>query len=99
MNFALTEEQQLIRAGVREFCEKYVEPIAEEVDMLPRFPAENMKRLAEQDWCGIPYPAEYGGAGSDYLTLYHRFRGTLPRLRGNGVYPRMPDLACMLSSL
>ncbi len=68
MDFQLTEEQQLIRAGVREFCEKYVEPIAEEVDMLPRFPAENMKRLAEQDWCGIPYPAEYGGAGSDYLT-------------------------------
>lgn len=68
MNFQPTEEQELIRAGVREFCLKYVEPIAEQVDMEPRFPRENIKRLAEQDWLGIPYPTEYGGAGSDYLT-------------------------------
>jgi len=68
MHFKLTEEQELVRAGVREFCQKYVEPIAEEVDMEPRFPMENIKRLAEQDWCGIPYPTQYGGAGADYLT-------------------------------
>jgi len=68
MDFALTEEQQLVRASVREFCEKYVDPIAEEVDRVPRFPEENMRRIADQDWCGIPYPAEYGGAGADYLT-------------------------------
>ena len=68
MNFQPTEEQELIRAGVREFCEKYVDPIAEEVDMQPRFPEENIKRLAEQDWLGIPYPVEYGGAGADTLT-------------------------------
>ncbi|TEB13872.1 Acyl-CoA dehydrogenase [Pelotomaculum sp. FP] len=68
MNFQLTEEQQLIRASVREFCEKYVEPIAEKVDAEGYFPMENVKRLAEQEWTGIPYPEEYGGAGSDYLT-------------------------------
>ncbi len=68
MDFQLTEEQQLVRASVREFCLKYVEPVAEEVDMQPRFPMENVKRLAEQDWCGIPYPQKYAGAGSDYLT-------------------------------
>src|SRR3990172_3284108 len=68
MQFELTEEQKLVQAGVREFCEKYVEPIAEEVDMQPRFPSENIQRLADQDWMGIPYPAEYGGAGADYLT-------------------------------
>jgi butyryl-CoA dehydrogenase len=68
MDFELTEEQQLVRASVREFCEKYVEPIADAVDQEPRFPSENIKRLAEQDWLGIPYPEEYGGAGADYLT-------------------------------
>lgn len=66
--FELTEEQKLIRASVIEFAEKYVTPIAEEVDQQPRFPAETVKRIAEQDWMGIPYPAEYGGAGADYLT-------------------------------
>jgi butyryl-CoA dehydrogenase len=64
----LTEEQQLVRASVKEFCEKYVEPLADAVDQEARFPSENVKRLAEQDWLGIPYPEEYGGAGADYLT-------------------------------
>jgi butyryl-CoA dehydrogenase len=68
MHFQLTEEQQIVRANVREFSQKFVEPIADEVDQLPRFPSENIKRLAEQDWLGIPYPQEYGGAGADFLT-------------------------------
>jgi butyryl-CoA dehydrogenase len=68
MHIELTEEQELVRANMKEFCEKYVEPIADQVDQEARFPAENIKRLAEQDMMGIPYPEQYGGAGSDYLT-------------------------------
>ncbi len=68
MRFELTEEQQLVKANMREFCGKYVEPVAGEVDLDARFPAENIKRLAEQDMLGIPYPEEYGGAGADFLT-------------------------------
>ncbi len=68
MNFRLTEEQEIVRANVREFCQKYVEPIADKVDQEAYFPMENIKKLAEQEWTGIPYPVEYGGAGSDYLT-------------------------------
>jgi len=68
MNFELTEEQELVKANMKEFCEKYVEPIADQVDQEALFPAENIKRLAEQDMLGVPYPEQYGGAGSDYLT-------------------------------
>ncbi|MCE5244882.1 MAG: acyl-CoA dehydrogenase [Desulfobacteraceae bacterium] len=68
MDFNLTEEHRLIRAGVREFCEKYVDPIAEMTDDEAKFPADNIRKLAEQDWLGIPYPQQYGGAGSDYLS-------------------------------
>ena len=68
MNFHFTEEQQLVRASVREFCEKFVEPIADNIDQEARFPAENARKLAEQDWLGIPYPEKYGGAEADYLT-------------------------------
>ena len=68
MNFQLTEEQELVRTSVREFCKKYVEPIAQKVDQEAYFPMENFKRIAEQEWTGIPYPAEYGGAGADFLT-------------------------------
>jgi len=68
MEFKLTEEQELIRKNMREFADKYVEPIAAEIDENSRHPAEVFKLLAEGDWMGIPIPVEYGGAGADYLT-------------------------------
>jgi butyryl-CoA dehydrogenase len=68
MDFRLSEEQELIRKNMREFAEKYVDPIAAEIDENQRHPAEVFKLLAEGDWMGIPIPAQYGGAGSDYLT-------------------------------
>ncbi len=68
MDFNLTEEHQLIRSGVREFCQKYVEPCAEITDSEAKFPADTVKKLADQDWLGIPFPQEYGGAGADYLS-------------------------------
>ena len=68
MYFELSEEQQLVKANMREFCEKFVEPTAEETDQDARFPVGNLKMLAEQEMLGIPYPEEYGGAGADYLT-------------------------------
>jgi len=68
MDFKLTEEQELIRKNMREFAEKYVDPIAVEIDENSRHPVELFKKLAEGDWMGIPIPVEYGGAGADYLT-------------------------------
>jgi butyryl-CoA dehydrogenase len=68
MDFKLTEEQELIRQNMREFAEKHVDPIAAEIDENSRHPAEVFQKLAEGDWMGIPIPAEYGGAGADYLT-------------------------------
>jgi len=68
MDFKLSEEHQLVRQGVKEFCEKYVSPIAEEVDRDQRYPAEVIKKIAEQEWMGVYFPPEYGGAGADVLT-------------------------------
>ena len=69
MDFKLTEEQELIRASVREFAQKYLEPIAEEIDEESRYPQEVMDQIAEMDWLGIPFPTEYGGAGADFQTF------------------------------
>lgn len=68
MDFNLTEEHELIRQSVREFSDRHVSPIADEVDQEPRFPAETIRKLAEQELMGIPFPAEYGGGEADYLT-------------------------------
>ena len=68
MNFNLTEEQQLIKQNAREFALENLEPIAAELDEQGRHPAEVFSKLAELDFMGMPYPAEYGGAGADYLS-------------------------------
>lgn len=68
MNFNLTEEQQLIQQNAREFALEYVEPIAAELDKTERYPKEVVAKMVEQDFMGICYPAEYGGAGADYLS-------------------------------
>ena len=68
MDFNLTEEHELIRQSVIEFCDRHVCPIADGVDNESSFPAETIKKLAELDLMGIPYPLEYGGAGSDFLS-------------------------------
>ena len=68
MDFKPTEEHQLIRQSVREFCDKYVSPIADEVNRYGRYPKEVIKKIAEQELMGIYIPAEYGGGGADVLS-------------------------------
>lgn len=68
MNFELTEEQQLIQQNIREFALEHVEPISAEIDVTGRYPAESIAKLTELDFMGMPYPAEYGGAGADNLS-------------------------------
>lgn len=68
MNFNLTEEQKLARKIFREFAINEVKPFAKEVDELEQFPVENVKKMKEVGFFGIPFPKEYGGAGLDNLT-------------------------------
>lgn len=68
MDFRLSEEQELIRANMKEFCAQYVDPIVVEIDENSRWPAEVFARLGELGWMGIIFPSEYGGSGVDYVT-------------------------------
>jgi len=68
MNFQLTEEQEMLRKMVRDFAENEVEPSAAERDEEERFDREIFDKMAALGLTGIPWPAEYGGIGSDYLS-------------------------------
>ena len=68
MNFQLTEEQEMLRRMVRDFAEKEVEPTAAERDEEERFDREIFDKKAELGLAGIPWPVEYGGIGSDYVS-------------------------------
>src|SRR5947209_9390152 len=67
MDFELSDDIRLLRSTVREFAEQEIAPVAEELDREHRFPYEIVRRLGELDLMGIPFPAQYGGAGGDSL--------------------------------
>ncbi len=67
MDFALNEEQELIRNMVREFAENEIKPIAAEIDKNHRFPAETVARMKELSLFGLALPEEFGGTGVDSL--------------------------------
>ena len=64
----LTQEHELVRSTVREYAEKRVAPVAEELDREARFPYELVTELAELGLMGMTIPEEYGGAGADTVS-------------------------------
>ncbi|MFL5886714.1 MAG: acyl-CoA dehydrogenase family protein [Thermoleophilaceae bacterium] len=67
MVFDLTDEQRQIQQLARDFANREVKPIAEELDRDHRFPYELVKKLGELGLMGIPYSEEYGGGGAGNL--------------------------------
>src|SRR5713101_1037970 len=67
MDFDLSPDHELIRRTVREFAEREVAPVAEELDRTKSFPYEIVRKLGELNLMGIPFPEEYGGGGGDTL--------------------------------
>ncbi|NMA93754.1 MAG: acyl-CoA dehydrogenase [Clostridiales bacterium] len=68
MNFQLSKEQEKVRELVRKFAINEVEPIAADIDKEHRFPVENVEKMAKLGMLGVPFPAEYGGGGSDNIS-------------------------------
>lgn len=63
MNFDFSEAQKMIRQTAQEFTERYVAPLAAELDLTGEFPRETFSRMASHGFTGIGIPEEYGGSG------------------------------------
>jgi butyryl-CoA dehydrogenase len=63
MDFALSEEQRMFRELFRDFAQNEVAPLADVLDKEERPPVETLKKAAEMEFLGLPFPEEYGGAG------------------------------------
>ena len=66
--FDLSEDQQAVRAMVREFAEAEVRPIAAKIDETHEFPAATTRKMAELGLLGMFVPETWGGAGLDYVS-------------------------------
>lgn len=67
LNF--TDEQLMIRDTVREFAKNEIEPKAAEIDQTMEFPAENLRKMGELGFLGIPFSSKYGGGDLDTVSF------------------------------
>ncbi|MEV0184627.1 acyl-CoA dehydrogenase family protein [Streptomyces sp. NPDC050625] len=65
--YALSEEQQDIRAAIREICDNKIAPAAAAVDEEARYPQEAHDALLATGFYAPHVPEAYGGAGADAL--------------------------------
>jgi butyryl-CoA dehydrogenase len=63
MDFSLSEDQKMLKAMVRDFAEKEVEPVAAKIDEEAIFPSVAVKKAAEIGLMGTGYPEASGGSG------------------------------------
>src|SRR4030042_3252429 len=71
MDFALSEEQRLLKESVREFLVKECSrTLVKEMEEDERgYPQELWSKMANLGWMGLPFPEKYGGTGGDFSDL------------------------------
>jgi len=64
----LTDEQRAVIEAVREFVEREVFPVADEMEHRDEYPEKIVEQLKEMGLFGLTIPEEHGGAGMDVMT-------------------------------
>ena len=68
LDFELSEEQRILRDQVRNFAEKEIAPVAEELDEKEEFSVELTKKMGEMGLFGMFVSGEYGGSETGYVS-------------------------------
>ena len=69
LNFDLNEDHRLLEQSVREWAGREVAPRIRELDRAHRFDPSILPQMASLGLLGISVPVEYGGTGTDYISL------------------------------
>jgi alkylation response protein AidB-like acyl-CoA dehydrogenase len=68
MDFAVSDDQLLIRNTVRDFMNAEVRPHVRDWERHDHFPLDAIQKLGALGCCGMLTPAEWGGAGLDTIS-------------------------------
>jgi len=68
LNFDLTEEQNLLRQAVRDFAEKEITPVIQELDEREEFSVELTLKMGDLGLLGCFVPEKYGGSNMGYIS-------------------------------
>ena len=69
MDFDLTDEQKMFQKLARDFADREIEPIAEEIEREGKIPSDMLAKMARVGLLGITAPEDYGGLEQGYLTF------------------------------
>lgn len=69
MDFALSDEENELRATAAEFGAREIRPIVGDLEETGEFPRELYRKMGEIGFFGIPFPSEYGGLNSTFVAL------------------------------
>src|SRR4249920_2493802 len=69
LDFDLSEEHRILEQTVRDWAGKEVAPRIRDLDREHRFDPSILSGMAKLGLLGVSVPAEYGGAGMDYISL------------------------------
>ncbi|HEU5007369.1 MAG TPA: acyl-CoA dehydrogenase [Jatrophihabitantaceae bacterium] len=67
-SYRLTDEQNMLRAAVRQLAEDKIAPFAADVDEQARFPQEAHDALVAAGFHAVHVPEEFGGMGADAIS-------------------------------
>lgn len=62
------DTHRMIRQSIRDFAEREIAPVAQELDEKAEFSYDLTKKMGEMGLMGIFVPEKYGGQGLDYLS-------------------------------
>ena len=70
MDFELTEQQKMFQKLARDFADREIEPIADEIDREGKIPSipDMLSKMAQVGLLGIIVPEKYGGLGQGLMT-------------------------------
>jgi glutaryl-CoA dehydrogenase (non-decarboxylating) len=69
IDFALTDENRLVRDAARAFVEAEILPFIREWDARGEVHREVFEKMGELGFLGAPIPEVYGGSGMDYISF------------------------------
>ena len=68
VDYTFSEEQELFRESIKEFCASEIVPKTEKLGEVRCMPEDIIKALAKFELLGMVIDEEYGGLGTDVVT-------------------------------
>lgn len=65
MDFALSDEQKMLKESIRRFAEQEIKPLIDEAEENHVFPSEILPKMGDLGYLGIPFQEELGGSADE----------------------------------